>query len=702
MTVIEQLETALEFDSNDAYLNWEMTRVHRRADAYVKASQDPEFTQLLQRTAEELLGTREEAIEARAAAVSRGVEIPFHAIAHRADLSPLEEEILMICLAPHLSSTLWSALMYAQGNALKPYLEVGFLAQLIEPGRGLLTNREWCEADSALVKNGLLIIEPPRDAVTPQTLLANAAQAPHYVAAAITGKTVVDERLAPFCELLDPERDLFDVILSEETREKVEEFIRSFRRVESHLELGTRPWTLLISGPRGSGKTTLAAALGRAFRRPLFVMHLARVGKQSDSASLIRLAARNARFFEAVLLMVQPELLLSLDSGMLGPLTGLVASYPGLTILEPYQAELLDDAFESLIHFPIEIGQTDADDVVQLWETLLPPEVTLAKDVDLQRLASTYGLTGGQVQAAIEWAQQRSEVRGKGKPLTQADLLSGAKSQVRSKIGNYADASHVKLTMADIVLAEEPMNSVNELVNACRFRHHVMYDWGFGKRLVTGKGLVALFTGEPGTGKTLCAEILANELDLRLHIVSIPNVVSKWVGETERNIRAIFSHARAQNSMLLFDEADALFGTRVKVEKAQDHFQNMEINMLLQEIERFEGTVLLTTNLETNIDRAFERRILFKIDFPNPEQAERERIWQILLPQAVPREDDIDFNFLAETYDLTGGQIKNAIIRAAYQCMSEGTGLTGRALENAAHRQAKAAGKLLRPLDEFD
>ena len=151
--------------------------------------------------------------------------------------------------------------------------------------------------------------------------------------------------------------------------------------------------------------------------------------------------------------------------------------------------------------------------------------------------------------------------------------------------------------------------------------------------------------------------------------------------------------------MLLFDEADSLFTTRVKVEKAQDHFQNMEVNMLLQEIERFEGIVILTTNLETNIDRAFQRRILFKIDFPVPEAPQRQKIWSALIPGATPVEEEIDFEYLGEAFELTGGQIKNAVIRSAYRACSTNQVLTQDLLVAGALQQAKDAGKLTRRLE---
>ncbi len=276
------------------------------------------------------------------------------------------------------------------------------------------------------------------------------------------------------------------------------------------------------------------------------------------------------------------------------------------------------------------------------------------------------------------------------------DLAAGAQTQLRGRLGDFTDASQVRLTLDNLVLPDEPMAKVHELIGACRARTKVLDGWGFGRRLATGKGLVALFAGEAGTGKTLTAEILAGELGMSLHIVAIPKIVSKWVGETEKNIRDVFQQARAHHAILLFDEADSLFTKRVAVERAQDHFQNMEVNMLLQEVERFEGVVLLTTNLEANMDKAFQRRILFRIDFPNPGPEERARIWRTIIPLEVPRDGRLDFDELGHALELSGGLIKNAVLRAAYAACATNRGLSQSLLLESGRREAQAAGKLVR------
>jgi len=206
-----------------------------------------------------------------------------------------------------------------------------------------------------------------------------------------------------------------------------------------------------------------------------------------------------------------------------------------------------------------------------------------------------------------------------------------------------------------------------------------------------------LFDGPPGTGKTFTAEILATELRLPLYRVHIPNVVSKWVGETERNIAEIFVRARAARAMLLFDEADSLFGRRsANASSANDRYANMEVNLLLQEIERYDGITVLTTNLFGNLDEALQRRIQFRVTFPFPEPEERGNIWKMLTPPEAPLDDSVNFAQLGKEFELAGGHIKNALLRAAYRARAEGDAIAQQHLIDAAVAECQAQGKIVR------
>lgn len=200
----------------------------------------------------------------------------------------------------------------------------------------------------------------------------------------------------------------------------------------------------------------------------------------------------------------------------------------------------------------------------------------------------------------------------------------------------------------------------------------------------------------------MAAELIAEELGLFVHRVNIAQVLDKYVGETEKNLARIFQEASAASTLLLFDEADALFSSRVNVENSQDRFANLEINLLLQLMERYFGVVILTTNLKHGIDKAFERRIGYKIHFPFPDPDLREQIWQNLLPAGAPAAPDLDFYDLAQRFELSGGSIKNALLRASYAAAAKGGMITTALLEEAAEQECEAAGKLFRPVTKSE
>ncbi len=682
-----------DFGSNVAYLSWEMGRIQERLRAYLKshASGEPKaFLEAVLRQKEERAVVRQR----RAALLEAGKPVPFEWLVRRHGLDPLEEDAVWLALAPHLSANTRSLLLQAQGIKGVSYLEVGFACELLLPAPDLVTRRHWVEAKARLVRHGLVCVEPVgRDVLG--TRLGWSLEAPHHVAAAVRGELALDEALSPFASLERPSQELFGLIQTPETQAQIERFMAAFYKRRGHAQRAPVPWTLLVCGDGGTGKSTLVKCLARLGKSLLLTVHMDQIDDLQGAGRLLERAALNARFVHGVWHLSAPERLLAQRPQLAGLLVRLVREYPGLVVLETGDREALEQQLGFSVDCVVEMGRPEARHREQLWESLLPHDGQLEDPKCLTQMAVTYELTGGQIDRAVRWAVRRAESQGRAGRLKEVDLREGAWVQMRSTLGQLASISTVRLGMDDLVLPDGPMEQVRSLLAACRNRGRLMRDWGFGERLVTGKGLVSLFCGEAGTGKTLCAEILANELEMRLHIVNIPDIVSKWVGETEKNVREVFAQARAHNSMLLFDEADALFARRVKVERSQDHFQNMEVNNLLQEIERFDGVVVLTTNLEANMDPAFARRILYRIEFPAPEQAQRAVIWRKLIPPAAPINPDVDFEELAELYELTGGQIKNAIVRAAYRCLDADTDLTMKALEEAATDESAAAGRLI-------
>jgi SpoVK/Ycf46/Vps4 family AAA+-type ATPase len=250
------------------------------------------------------------------------------------------------------------------------------------------------------------------------------------------------------------------------------------------------------------------------------------------------------------------------------------------------------------------------------------------------------------------------------------------------------------------VLPNDRIELLQEIRSTLQYRPLVYGDWGFDEKLSLGKGLNVLFAGPSGTGKTMAAEILACELGLELYKTDLSTIVSKYIGETEKNLSRIFTEAASSNAILFFDEADALFGRRSEVRDSHDRYANIEVNYLLQEMERYEGMAILATNLRKNMDEAFVRRMHFVVDFPFPSAEDRLRIWEGVLPENTPREPDLDFEFLAASFELTGGNLKNIALAAAFLAAAGDGSVAMSHLIRATRREYQKMGKVLSG-DEF-
>jgi SpoVK/Ycf46/Vps4 family AAA+-type ATPase len=243
------------------------------------------------------------------------------------------------------------------------------------------------------------------------------------------------------------------------------------------------------------------------------------------------------------------------------------------------------------------------------------------------------------------------------------------------------------------VLPDHLLELVRDLCARARYREAVLDGWGLATPS-RGRGLTALFTGDSGTGKTLSAEVVAHALGLDLYVIDLSSVVDKYIGETEKNLDRVFSQADGVNGVLLFDEADAIFGKRSEVRDARDRYANVEIAYLLQRMEQFDGMAILTTNLRANLDEAFTRRLDVLIDFPMPDEEQRRRIWVRHLVPSLPVADDLDLDFLARRFRISGGNIRNVVASAAYLAAAEGRPVAMADLIRGTQREYRKLGHL--------
>ncbi|MFW2438532.1 MAG: ATP-binding protein [Arenicellales bacterium] len=312
--------------------------------------------------------------------------------------------------------------------------------------------------------------------------------------------------------------------------------------------------------------------------------------------------------------------------------------------------------------------------------------------VDEKRIAELAGhflLTPKQIEQAI---RSIGLVKLK-EPVSRQLLFQAAREQSTHELDKLAQKVTTRYRWGDVVLPPYTERNVLELTAAIRNRHRVYGEWNMGWRTGNVHGLVGMFSGASGTGKTITASVIANEIGLDLYRVDLASVVSKYIGETEKNLDKIFDAARRANVMLFLDECDSLMGKRSEVKDAHDRYANLEVSYLLQKMEFHEGVVILATNFAKNMDQAFSRRMHYVIEFGRPNETEREKLWRGMFPQDTPLADDINFNFLADQFELPGGDIRIIALDAAFLAAQNGQIINMEHLVNATARQLIKQGK---------
>jgi hypothetical protein len=332
-----------------------------------------------------------------------------------------------------------------------------------------------------------------------------------------------------------------------------------------------------------------------------------------------------------------------------------------------------------------------------LWKTLLEDAASGIPETDLQTLAGQFSLTSGQIVAAASTAM--AQALQQGRALSGEHLSAAARFHSGHHLAELATKIEPRYAWDDLVLPETPLNMLREMVNMVKTRALVLEEWGLGRKLTAGMGVSALFSGPPGTGKTLAAQIMANQLGIDLYRIDLSTVVSKYIGETEKNLEKIFTDAAQSNAILFFDEADTIFGKRSEVKDAHDRYANLEVGYLLQRMENYSGVAILATNLRANLDEAFTRRLQFIVNFPFPDEEYRLKIWQVLLPDSMPRADNLDLKLMAKRFKLAGGSIRNIIVSAAYLAASNGGKVEMTHLMHGTRREFQKMGRLLQESD---
>ncbi len=645
---------------------------------------------------EAFIGALRAQIDARVAASrARGVRLPLPELVEAFGLSPLEANVMLVLLAPEIEPAFERAYAFAWNDFTRKTADVGFVLGMVQG-----TFRERCE--SALIFgpteplrwNGLVQVEETASP-TERGFLARPIRLATRVVAFLLGDPTPDEVIQPYVRVIQPKATRDDIVLQTE----------DFDRVWRALELATEGANsrLVVRGGPGCGKKLFLEVLLGGRGMPIVVLDLeALTVNPAIVEKGLRAARREALLLGGCLYVDCTRFFQIEDIARPLQLTveRVLRDFPGITVFGGnFRLPFYDGARGGVADVFIPLPEAEAREV--LWKKAVPRKVKLAPGTDLGVLARQYPLSGGAIEGAVRGAVGLARQRSPQRPIVRRqDLIDAARNQLTGKLSVLATRVTTSLSWDDVVLPEESGERVQELIAFARHRKKVFEEWGFGAILPYGRGLSALFHGPPGTGKTMMAGIIAGELGMDLFRVDLSQIVSKYVGETEKNLGRIFDEASQSHSVLLFDEADSLFAKRTEVKSATDRYANLEVNYLLQRMESFEGVTVLTTNFEGGIDDAFKRRLRFRIEFPFPDRKDREVLWRKMIPPSAQVEEGIRFDDLAWDFELSGGHIKNCVLRAAFVAAERGDVIRYEDLRAAGAHECKEIGKLVREYDD--
>ncbi|MBW4721128.1 ATP-binding protein [Saccharothrix obliqua] len=586
-----------------------------------------------------------------------------------AGLSALDVEVLLVALAPDVDSRFEQFYGYLNDDVTRRRATVGLALRLCGLPEASAAGRSRLDPSSPLLAAGLLVVEDRE-----RPFLSRSLRAPDRVVNHLLGDDRPDAALTGVARV---------VAASEQTVapvDGVDRLVRALRSGVRLVHMRERPsGGARGGGARGGGARELAAAaLGRAGFAALEV-DAARLLAEPD-----RVGAATAVLREAVLRGAGVVLGPVEDEPALRPLT-----HPAVPLLV-HGPDVWDPAWSAEPPLPHDVAALPAATRAALWREHLRGR--LAPGADPVAATAHFVLGPGQIARAARAASVSALVDGG--VVTTAHLRAGARGQNAAGLRRLARRVEPAVTWDDLVLPGGVVRLLRELAARARHRDRVIDEWRMRPGGGRGRGVTGLFAGDSGTGKTMSAEVVAASLGLDLYTVNLATVVDKYVGETEKNLERIFTEAAGVNGVLLFDEADAIFGRRSEVRDAHDRYANIESAYLLQRMETFDGIAVLATNLRANLDEAFTRRLDVVVDFPVPDQEQRHALWDRCLGVAAPRAE-VDLDFLSAAFELAGGHIRSAAVTAAYLAAAAGRPVGMAEVVGAVAREYRKLGRLV-------
>ena len=580
---------------------------------------------------------------------------PFSRLLGAADLDRLETDLLLAALAPEVRRGFREAMMLLGPESAPGVHPAAHLVELVSASVA-----DYGAAKAALDDRANLLARGVLRAIEPAALATPLWRA---ITVSMVTRAWLGGGASPYALLDD----------APELRRLVAE---SLGQTLARLATDEVPRVLLVGEP-GSGRTRAAAALAALLSRRAAIL---------PAGGAVAEAVLDATLRQRLLYVdVRDRTLDDRDAD------ALARAHVPCAVCVPADSQVA--AHLSRLGFArVDVAPPPLSLQVRAWRLALADRVD---ERPLGELVRGHALTV----SAIEEAAAQALV-AVGPDANATALLGAAERAARTftsdRLAHIADRLSTTLTWDDLVLPDDVRAEVDEVWRAAAARRKVFEQWGFEQRTPYGRAISALFTGEPGTGKTMCATLVARELDVELYRVDLSKLVDKYIGETEKHLAVLFAEAERGRCVLLFDEADSLFGKRTTSgESATERYANLEVNYLLQRIETFSGIVILTTNQESVIDDAFKRRLRYRVGFPFPSEDERELMWRRLIPPEAPVADDLDSAALARKYRLSGGHMKSAVLRAAFAAAGADVPISQAHLVHAANQELENIGKLV-------
>ncbi len=581
-------------------------------------------------------------------------------------LSPFERALLLMCAGMELDGEFAGLCAQAQGGQERRYPTFSLAL-------AALPQAHWSALTPAAPLRRWRLIEVRNS--PPNTLLTAPLEISERVLHFLAGVQYLDERLSPLLEAV-PDADGH---LADSQRAAALEVAAILQQAQGRLPV------VHLSAVDRATRRAASAAICSALSLRLYAMEADQVpASASELEALLRLWERECALAGGAL-YVEMETIDRAEPKAAAQVARLAESAPGVVILGTREGSRPLDRPGVWI----DVSRPSPAEQKRAWERSLPEGNW---NGSLDRLISQFTFTGPAIEACVCQAQGAS-----GAEPFEARLWNAARAQARPRLDDLAQRVTAAAEWDELVLPPQIKDLLREIGAQVDHRFQVHEDWGFGARSNRGLGICALFAGPSGTGKTMAAEVLARELRLDLYRIDLATVVSKYIGETEKNLRRVFDAAEDGGAILFFDEADALFGKRSDVKDSHDRYANIEVSYLLQRMESYRGLSVLATNMRTAIDTAFLRRIRFVVNFPHPDAALREEIWRRAFPAGTPVEG-LNHTKLARL-NIAGGNIRNIALNAAFRAAGAGEAVR---MEHLLHCARAEYAKLDKPLTEAE